>query len=532
VDGDGREDVIVGSGKGGKLSVYLNDGNGGFKRKDRGDFGAAADQTGVLGWMTGTNRVIIAGSSNYEEGLTNRGCLSVYELNRGTMQDDLRGELFGIGPLALADWDGDGDLDLFVGGRVVPGRYPEPADSLILRNDAGKLEVAQRLEKLGMVSGAVWSDLDGDGKPELVLACEWGPIRVFRNELGTYKEVTKELGLEKYAGWWNGVTTGDFDGDGRMDIVASNWGRNTPYESHRTPELKLYFGDLSGTGELGILEAYHAAELGKEVTERPLDVLERSLPWMREKFPTHAAFGVAGVDEILKGRRGIGMLAAGFLESMVFLNPTRGDRFNALALPAEAQFAPAFGVCVGDFNGDGREDIFLSQNFFDVRPEDGRYDAGRGLWLEGDSHGGFRSVSGQESGVMMYGEQRGAALCDYDGDGRVDLVVAENCAEMKLYRNVRGRAGLRVRLSGEPGNPQGVGAQMRAKAGDRWGAAREIHAGSGYWSQDSAIQVLGTPEAPSHIQIRWPGGATTTGSIPSGARETVVDRSGSVQLVK
>ena len=124
-----------------------------------------------------------------------------------------------------------------------------------------------------------------------------------------------------------------------------------------------------------------------------------------------------GWTRFLGEKRGaVGTLEANWLESAVFLN--RGDHFEARALPLEAQFAPAFGVCVGDYDGDGREDIFLSQNFFAVRPEDARYDAGRGLWLQGDGKGGFRAVPGQESGVKVYGEQRGAALGDYDADGR------------------------------------------------------------------------------------------------------------------
>src|SRR5437016_9902649 len=166
---------------------------------------------------------------------------------------------------------------------------------------------------------------------------------------------------------------------------------------------------------------------------------------------------------------------------MMFLN--RGDHFEARALPAEAQWAPAFAVCVGDLDGDGKEDVFLSQNFFAMNLETSRCDAGRGLWLRGDGKGNLSAMSGQETGVKVYGEQRGAALCDYDGDGRVDLVVTQNGAETKLYRNTGGKPGLRVRLKGPVGNPTGVGAVARLRFADRYGPAREVHAGSGYWSQ-------------------------------------------------
>ena len=214
---------------------------------------------------------------------------------------------------------------------------------------------------------------------------------------------------------------------------------------------------------------------------------------------------------------------------MVFLN--RGGRFEAHALPVEAQFAPGFGVCVGDMNGDGKEDVFLSQNFFATVPEEWRHDAGRALWLRGDGQGGLKAVPGQESGAAVYGEQRGCALADYDGDGRVDLVVTQNGNATRLFHNVGAKPGLRVRLKGGPSNPTGVGAQMRVIYGDRKGPVREIHAGSGYWSQDSAVQVLGAPQPPTEIQVRWPGGKNTTTAVSKGAREISVDQEGAIQVL-
>jgi hypothetical protein len=159
-----------------------------------------------------------------------------------------------------------------------------------------------------------------------------------------------------------------------------------------------------------------------------------------------------------------------------------------------------------------------------------RLDAGRGLWLRGTGGGKLEAVPGQESGILIYGEQRGAALGDFDGDGRVDLAVSQNGAETKLYQNVLGKPGLRVRLTGPPGNPDGVGATLRLVFGGRMGAAREIHGGSGYWSQDSVVQVMGCPETPTQIWVRWPGGKTTTNPIPAGAKEIMVDPDGKVAV--
>jgi hypothetical protein len=189
-------------------------------------------------------------------------------------------------------------------------------------------------------------------------------------------------------------------------------------------------------------------------------------------------------------------------------------------------------VVAGDLDGDGREDLFLSQNFFATAPESSRLDAGRGLCLRGDGQGGFTAMTGQASGVLVYGEQRGAALADYDGDGRLDLAVAENGAATRLYHNTGARPGLRVRLAGPPGNPTGVGAALRLKQGESLGPVHEVHAGSGYWSQDSAIQVLSSTGTPTELWVRWPGGKVATLKIPATAREVVLNYPSDLKVLR
>jgi len=528
LDGDGWEDLIIGSGRGGRLGVYHNEGGRGFKVMSQGPLQRVVgrDQTTVLGMGS----TLIVGSSNYEDGQTNGGCVRLYDLQRQVGGDSILGEPFSRGPLALGDIDGDGTLDLFVGGRCVPGRYPEPADSLLLRNQGGKFVVAQRLEKVGLVSGAVFSDLDGDGRPELILACEWGPVRVFGNRAGRYVELTQELGLAEYTGWWNGVTTGDLDGDGRLDIIASNWGLNSKYRTSRAQPLRLYYGDLTGGGGVDLVEGYYD-ERGREVPARGWTAVKMGLPLLQEKIDSYEAYGRASLAQLYGAKlAGLRVVGVNTLATTVFYN--RGDHFEARELPMEVQLAPAFGVGVGDLDGDGNEDLFLSQNFFAMNAETGRNDAGRGLWLRGDGQGGFKAVSGQQSGVKVYGEGRGCALGDYDGDGRVDLVVAQNGAATKLYHNVGGKPGLRVRLKGGAGNPTGVGAQLRLIYGEHKGPVREVHAGSGYWSQDGAVQVLGMAETPTQLWVRWPGGKAFTASVSRGAREIEVTREGEVKVLR
>jgi hypothetical protein len=576
VDGDGWEDLIVASGRGGQLSVFHNDGKGGFNPMHDVPLAqpVTRDQTTVLGWSKGAGQtVLLAGSANYEDGLAVGAAVRQYNLAAKTMDDRLPGQESSAGPLALADIDGDGDLDLFVGGRSIPGKYPEAASSMLFRDAGGRWELdtenTKRLARIGLVSGAVWSDLDGDGFPELILACDWGPIKIFRNDHGTLTawnpEIRErgtrnpELGtLSRLSGWWNGVTTGDLDGDGRPDIIASNWGWNNIYQARRggmnpppapaqdgtagtdlrsSPPgrgqgwvARVFFGDLAGNGSTELIEAYADEATSKIVPFHTLASVGKALPFVREHFPTFAAYSTASVSEILGERAKTAKeLAVTTLASTVFLN--RGGRFEVIPLPAEAQWTPAFGISVGDLDGDGSEDVFLSQNFFAVPSDTWRHDAGRGLWLKGDGHGGLLPLAGQLSGVTVYGEQRGCALSDYDGDGRLDLAVTQNGAPTKLYRNVGARPGLRVRLNGPPGNPTGVGALVRLVFGQKQGPAREIHAGSGYWSQDGAVQVMAAPQNPTGITVRWPGGKVTTTELPGSAHEIEVNQDGKVKVL-
>jgi hypothetical protein len=335
---------------------------------------------------------------------------------------------------------------------------------------------------------------------------------------------------------------GVFDGDGRLDIAASNWGLNGGAAGYDRPALVavggnqstpgmplLFWGEFQGAIGMGIIEAEYDTALGKIVPTRPKPALEKAFPFIAERFPTFASYNGAGVADILGDQfASASKLSAPWLASTVFLN--RDGKFEPVVLPREAQFSPAFGICVADFDGDGREDLFLAQNFFEVQPEAVRCDAGRGILLRGDGHGGFEAMPGQLSGLAVYGEGRGAAVADFDEDGRPDLAVGQNGAATRLFHNVGAKPGLRIRLKGPPGNAAGIGSQIRLQFGERLGPVREVHAGSGYWSQDSAVQVLATPQPPTHVWIRWPGGETNLFALPVGVRHIAITRSGVTTL--
>src|ERR1041384_830097 len=534
IDGDGNDDLLIGSGKDGRLGVFLNNGNGGFAGLSAMAMAAAAtrDQTAVLAWTASPGfSSVLAGLSNFEDGQAADKSVMRLDFSNQliTSQSGISAQPSATGPMALADIDGDGDLDLFVGGRSIPGKYPNPASSQVYRNEGGQfvldVQNTAKFSTLGMVSGAVFSDIDGDGDPDLILAREWGSIMLFINNGGNFTDATEQLGLAKYKGLWNGVTVGDLDEDGKLDIVATNWGLNSKYRTGPQYPLRLYYGDFDGNGTLDLVESYFDLKMAKYVPYRGLDAMGAAMPFIKDKFSTYKAYGAAGVEEVL-GTRTANFVVANTLEHMAFLN--RGDHFEAVALPIEAQFAPAFGVSVADIDGDGHDDVFITQNFFATQIDTPRLDGGRSLWMKGDGSGKLTPVSGQESGIKVYGDARGSALSDFDKDGRVDLVVSQNGAATKLFKNVGARPGLRVRLVGAAGNSNAVGATIRMIFGNRYGPSRELHAGSGYWSQDSAVQVMGTAESPTQVWVRWPGGKQTVANVPATAREIRVAIDGSV----
>ena len=530
VAGDGNEDLLITSGRGGALAYYRNDGNH-LSRVDLHVPPAPYDETTVLPLPDGTGgTMLLVGQSNYESGTPAEAAavpsVLAVDPRTGAVTPAVPGDVASVGPLAVADVDGDGNLDLFVGGRVAPGAYPEPQSSRLFRNQAGRLVLDEGNSKLfhaiGLVSAAVFSDVNGDGWPDLIVAPEWGSLKLFLNDHGRFRDATAEWGLDRWVGRWNGVTTGDLDGDGRLDIVATSWGRNTRYHVDAAHPLLLYYGDLTATGRVDMVEAQYDDRLRGVAPLAPLGRLLTALPAVRFRTRTYAAYANTTLPEVLGGTlQAAKRLEAATLDHEVFLN--RGGKFAAAPLPAEAQYAPAFYAGVADFDGDGHEDLFLAQNFFPTEIGTPRYDAGRGLLLLGKGDGTLVPVPGQVSGIAVYGDQRGAAFADYDADGRLDLAVSQNGAQTKLYHNEHARPGLRVRLVGPRGNPHAIGAVLRIVYDGSRGPAREVHGGSGYWSQDGAVQVLGVDggKRPAALWIRWPGGVETSVPLAPGQRNVI-----------
>jgi len=535
VDGDGDEDVFIGRSLGKPRSVWFNDGKGNLapgppeafvdqrQPEDAGVlfFEADGDGDADLIVVSGSDEAI-TGSSSYQNRLY---------LNDGkggfTHAPDALPKLTDSGSaVAAADFDRDGDLDLFAGGRSVPGQYPLPATSRLLRNDGGKFsditaEAAPEFMGTGLVTAAVWTDTDTDGWIDLAVAHEWGPVKIFHNESGQLKDSTAGAGLTQWPGWWLGLTAADLDNDGDMDLVAGNFGLNTKYKaSAEKPEL-LFYGDVDGSGTPQIVEAKYDNDI--LVPRRGFSCSSTAMPSLKDKLKTYRTFAGSSLEQVYAPERlaAARKFTATTLETGVFLNDGKG-RFTFQPLPRAAQLAPVHGLAAMDADADGLPDIVLAQNFWHPQRETGRMAGGTGLLLRGKGDGTFTPLTIAESGVLIPGDARGLMVSDLNRDGLPDFAVAENNGPVRAFLARPQSSRLRttgVRLSDGKGNPLAIGARVTATAKGCRPQTATVTAGSGWLSQSTTVLYFHFPDTAKEltIAVHWPDGRTTKHREPAGS---------------
>ncbi len=420
VNGDGLSDAFIGGAKDqpGQLLIQQRDGqfvptNAAMFERDR----VSEDLGAVFFDATGNgvpDLYVVSGGSEFSDlapALQDRLYLNDGRGNFRKAEGHLPSMNVSGSRAAAADFDGDGHIDLFVGGRVVPWRYGIDPPSVLLRNDGrGRFtdvtaQVAPALARIGMVTDALWHDVDGDGRPDLVVIGEWMPISIFRNTGTGTLELMATPGLERSHGWWNRIIAGDFTGDGHTDFIVGNLGLNTRLRAAEDEPATMYTKDFSGNGFVEQIVSYY-----NNGTSYPLvlrDDLIKSITFLKSRYLNYADFAGQTVADIFTPEQladAVLKTAHTFATSLVRNN---GDgSFTVVPLPLEAQIAPVYGILAGDFDGDGNSDLLLAGNFAGVKPEIGRMTAGYGLFLRGDGTGNFTPVPTSESGFLVPGQAR------------------------------------------------------------------------------------------------------------------------------
>jgi len=438
------------------------------------------------------------------------------------------------GAVAAADFDRDGWLDVFIGGRISSGQYPYAPQSALLKNHGGRFEdvtdtLAPELREVGMVTSALWTDVDGDGWPDLLLALEWGHVKYFHNNRGIgFEDWTEKAGFAAAGtGWWTSIAAADFNGDGRPDYVVGNLGLNTQYHADARHPALIYSGDFNGDGSSKLVEAYYEGD--RVYPWRARRDLGAEFPFIFKHFPLNNDYARAtvadifGEDKIAKAQR----FAATELRSGVFLSQSDGTyRFEPL--PRIAQIAPLQGIVAGDFFGDGNAGIYAVQNSFAPIPAVGRFDGGLSQMLRGDGQGHFTAVPPAESGLVVPRDAKALVVLDLDHDGWPDFLVSRNNDDVLAFRNngVAGRKSVSIMLRGPAGNPAGVGARITVDLRDGSTRNGEVYAGSGYYSQSTSACFFGYSDAnpPRQVRVRWPLGMTTQHPFPPGSSSLVLSQ--------
>lgn len=357
-----------------------------------------------------------------------------------------------------ADFDRDGDLDLFVGGRVVPNQYPRPVSSFILRNDSKPGQprftdvtktVAPDLQNIGLVCDALWTDADNDGWPDLMLAGEWMPLTILKNTQG--KKLSATAGAQplnhsiaQKKGWWNSLVAADFDHDGDMDYIAGNLGLNSLARASDTEPLRIYAKDFDNNGFYDAIPTVFFPDVKGKRQEFPFHGREdmiRQIISMRARFPLHKDFAVATIDQIFKEEelKGAIVLEANYMQSAYVENKGNGQ-FELHELPIQAQTAPVFGMIADDFDQDGNPDVLLVGNDFSNELLAGRLDALNGLLLKGDGKGGFKALSPDASGFYVPGNAKGMVRLTgprrNDGLSTSLIVASQNRGPLKVFNGL------------------------------------------------------------------------------------------------
>ena len=509
LNGDEKYDLLIGGSAGKSATMFLRSGDG-FIKKDftKGEDMAYEDQ-GILIFDAdndGDNDVYIV-SGGVEHGTSPANYRDRLYVNDGTghfswERDALPETAVSGSCVKAADYDNDGDLDLFAGGRVWPGSYPRKVSSFILQNDAehgipyfsdSTVEICPDLIDIGLVTDALWTDFDNDGMTDLIVVGEWMPVTFFKNENGRLTNITEETGISDKTGWWRSITGGDFDNDGDIDYIVGNEGLNSFFKAPAEEPLTAWHADFDNNGRYDVIIS--SWEPSKDGTRKPFPVhlrsdLGKQLPMTKKRFTTYEDYGKATIHDLLTpeeeeiAKKSIATwMASSYIENL------GNGKFAISTLPGRAQWAPLYGMQTGDFNNDYYLDVLIVGNFFGNSLFWGHMDALDGLLLLGDGKGGFECLDYTKTGFLAPGDAKALVALPWSKD-KMLYVASQNRDSLLMFEQKRDLKLIELR-------PDAAFAEIIFS--DAQKRKQEFYWGNGYLSQPARVLVL--PESVKSFEI-------------------------------
>lgn len=499
IDGNGLDDLVIGGSANNSALLLLQQHNGTFIKKslisESNLSSKLWDDTGIILFDADNDRDLdlYISSGGYE----NENNTYVYQdhfyINNGKGEFTGNHEAIPLNYTSkfcvrAADYDRDGDLDLFIAGRVDPWHYPRPVSSIILRNDTspGKIKftdvtgkIAGELLNIGLVCDAVFTDFDNDGWTDLLLAGEWMPVTMMKNINGSFRNITSSTGLAGITGWWNSIAPGDFDNDGDTDYIIGNLGENSYYKAGEQHPVSIYAGDFDNNGSYDAFTSMYlpASQEERTMKEFPVhgrDDAVKQMISMRSKFQNYRSYATAKMEQLLSTEQYSSslVLRANCFSSSFCRNEGDG-KFSLIPLPVEAQISVLNGMVADDFNGDGNLDIAINGNDWGTEVLTGRYDALNGLILKGDGNGNFSALPITESGIYIPGNGKGLVSLR-SKDMKYLLAAGQNRAPLKIFELKRSGKIINI-------EPEDVYAEISLSTGIT--RKLEFYYGSSYLSQ-------------------------------------------------